>query len=92
MKKLKLLLAIGLIPVFLIINFIKSSSLIFEKYYSNFLYPIISEKLRFITGWVGFAVGDILYLSIIISLIYYLIFKKIKLIIRLLILGHHYSF
>ena len=87
MKKLKLLLAIGLIPVFLIINFIKSSSLIFEKYYSNFLYPIISEKLRFITGWVGFAVGDILYLSIIISLIYYLIFKKNKIDNKIINLG-----
>ena len=73
MKKLKFSLTIGLIPFLIIINYLKPSNIVFEKYYSNLLYPLISEKLRLITGWVVFPVGDVLYLFLGISLIYFII-------------------
>ena len=62
MKKLKFSLTIGLVPFLIIINYLNPSNIVFEKYYSNLFYPIISEKLRLITGWVVFPVGDVLYL------------------------------
>ena len=62
MKKLKFSLTVGLVPMLIMINYLKPSNIVFEKYYSNLFYPIISEKLRLITGWVVFPVGDILYL------------------------------
>ena len=73
MKKLKFSLTIGLVPFLIIINYLKPSNIVFEKYYSNLLYPLISEKLRFITGWVVFPVGDVLYLFLGVSLIYFII-------------------
>ena len=73
MKKLKFSLTIGLVPFLIIINYLNPSNIVFEKYYSNLLYPLISEKLRLITGWVVFPVGDVLYLFIAISLIYFII-------------------
>ena len=32
-----------------------------EKYYSHGIYPVISNTLRFLFGWIPFSVGDILY-------------------------------
>mgnify|MGYP006214971675 CR=1 FL=1 len=46
-----------------------------EKYYSDFFYLFISEKLRLITGWISIPIGDLLYLFMIISLIYFIFFK-----------------
>ena len=73
MKKLKFSLTVGLVPMLIMINYLKPSNIVFEKYYSNLFYPIISEKLRLITGWVVFPVGDVLYLFLGISLIYFII-------------------
>ena len=84
MKKLKFLLAVGLIPMLIIINYLKPSNIIFEKYYSSLIYPLISEKLRFITGWVIFPVGDILYLCIAVSLIYFFLYDKNKMIDKII--------
>ena len=78
MKKFKLIITIALIPMFIIIKNIEIGNLIFEKYYSNLLYLFISKKLRFITGWISFPVGDILYLFIILSIIYFLLKGGIK--------------
>ena len=78
MKKFKLIITIALIPMLIIIKNIEIGNLIFEKYYSNLLYLFISEKLRFITGWISIPVGDILYLFIILSLIYFLLKGGIK--------------
>ncbi|GIR21975.1 MAG: hypothetical protein CM15mP36_11820 [Flavobacteriales bacterium] len=46
-----------------------------EKYYSDFFYLFISEKLRLITGWISIPIGDLLYLFMIISLIYFIFFR-----------------
>ena len=87
MKKLKLLLSVGLIPMFLLINYVKPSNAIFEKYYSNLFYPLISEKLRYITSWVTFSVGDVLYLLLVISVFYFFLIDKNRLADKIINLG-----
>lgn len=87
MKKLKFLLTVGLIPLFLSINYIKPGNLIFDKYFSNLIYPIISEKLRFVTSLFSFPLGDILYMLILIGLIYFLFIDSNKAIDKIINLG-----
>ena len=75
MKKLKVVVTLGLFPMFLIIKNIEVGNSVVEKYYSDFFYLYISEKLRFITGWISIPIGDLLYLFIIFSLIYFVFFR-----------------
>jgi len=75
MKKLKVVVTLGLLPMFLIIKNIEVGNSVVEKYYSDFFYLYISEKLRFITGWISIPIGDLLYLFIILSLIYFVFFR-----------------
>jgi hypothetical protein len=75
MKKLKFLLTIGLVPLLILANYVNPENIFIDKYYSNYFYLISSEKLRFLTGWINFPIGDLLYLSIIITLLYFIIFK-----------------
>lgn len=49
-----------------------------EKYYSNFLFQYISKGLRLIFGRLPFSFGDVLYISIILYLIYYLMISIIR--------------
>lgn len=49
-----------------------------EKYYSNFLFEYISKGLRIITSKLPFSIGDLLYISIILYLIYYLVISVIR--------------
>lgn len=44
-----------------------------ESYYSTLTYPFISNLLRFITGWIPFSVGDLLYAFVIIFFIWRII-------------------
>ena len=73
----------------IIINYLKPSNIIFEKYYSSLVYPLISEKLRFITGLDNFSCGRrILYVCIAVSLIYFLIISdKNKMFDKIINLG-----
>lgn len=53
-----------------------------EKYYSLSFYPVISQILRILLGWIPFSIGDILYLTASVFLIskvwkvFALLFKK----------------
>ncbi|WP_158638397.1 DUF3810 domain-containing protein [Panacibacter ginsenosidivorans] len=40
-----------------------------EKYYTGYVYPVISTTMRFLFGWLPFSIGDLLYLSAAIWLI-----------------------
>ena len=75
MKKLKLILTISLIPMIILINSIETGNRFIEKYYSNFLYQYISEKMRFLTGWINLPIGDILYITLIFYFIYFVFYK-----------------
>ena len=78
MKKIKLILTISLVPLIIFINSIETGNTFVEKYYSGYLYQHISEKVRILTGWINLPVGDLLYLTLIIYLIYFIFFKTQK--------------
>ena len=75
MKKLKLAFALSLLPMLFIIKNIEVGNPLVEKYYSEFFYLFISEKLRFMTGWISIPIGDLLYLFLIISFIYFVLIR-----------------
>ena len=60
-----------------IIKNIEVGNPLVEKYYSDFFYLFISEKLRFMTGWISIPIGDLLYLFLSISFIYFVLIKEL---------------
>jgi len=60
-KNQKLLLAISIVPQYLIITWLSNYPDFIETYYSNGLYQLTSKILRYVFGWIPFSVGDIFY-------------------------------
>ncbi len=61
------ILSVFLILQLLFIGFISRRPEWVEKYYSEGVYPIISNFLRRIIGWIPFSVGDVLYFLLLIG-------------------------
>ncbi len=59
--RLKNGIAISLLPQVFIVKWLGSYPEIIESYYSLGIYPIISETLRAMYGWLPFSAGDIIY-------------------------------
>ncbi|RKR07109.1 uncharacterized protein DUF3810 [Maribacter vaceletii] len=57
-------IALLLIPQIIAVKWLGSHPEIIEKYYSNWLYPILSSFFRTLFGWVPFSIGDIIYFSL----------------------------
>ncbi|MGB3152239.1 MAG: DUF3810 domain-containing protein [Maribacter sp.] len=68
---LKSVIAISLVPQILLVKWLGSHSEWIEHYYSNGLYPFVSQIFRFAFGWVPFSIGDVIYLSLGIAAIFY---------------------
>lgn len=60
-KNKKLLLALSLIPQYLLVTLLSKYPECIETYYSNGLYPIISKIFRYVLGWLPFSFGDFVY-------------------------------
>ena len=61
LKKKKTIIALSIIPQFLIVKLLSNYPNFVETYYSNGLYQFTSKALRYAFGWAPFSVGDILY-------------------------------
>ena len=61
LKNKKLLIALSIIPQFILIKILAHYPVFVEQYYSNGLYPFISKWFRHILGWIPFSFGDIIY-------------------------------
>ena len=73
MLKLKKILALSLIPQYLIIQFLSYYPDLIEIIYSNYIYKFISTFLRRISIKIPFAIGDIFYLFLGLFSIYWII-------------------
>ena len=84
MLKLKKILALSLIPQYLLIQLISFYPSLIESVYSNHIYLFLSTFFRTASSNIPFAIGDVLYIIVSIFSIYWviIIFKKPK---RLLI-------
>ncbi|MBM1106685.1 DUF3810 domain-containing protein [Aurantibacter crassamenti] len=75
---LKNLIAIAIVPQILLVKWLASKPDLIENYYSNGIYPLISQIFRTLLGWIPFSVGDILYAILIILALKYLIRNRQK--------------
>ena len=72
--KLRLFIALALIPQILIVNYLKSNPSIVDDYFFGFIYNEVFKINSFIFSKTSIPVGELLYLIILISFIY-LVFK-----------------
>lgn len=61
LKKNKTIIALSIIPQYLIIKLLSNYPDFVEQFYSNGLYPFISKFLRYSLGWMPFSFGDLVY-------------------------------
>ena len=61
LKNTKLLIALGLIPQYILIKILSRYPDFVEHYYSHGIYPVISTWFRYILGWLPFSFGDAVY-------------------------------
>ncbi len=60
-QKVKTIIAIALPLQVILVKWLANYPGLVEEYYSNGIYPYISQFLRILFGWVPFSVGDIFY-------------------------------
>lgn len=61
LKNTKNLLALSLIPQYLLVKLLSRHPEFIENFYSNGIYPIISKIFRYTLGWIPFSFGDLVY-------------------------------
>ena len=61
LKYYRTIIALSIIPQFLLIKLLSNYPEFVETFYSKGLYVYISKALRFVFGWIPFSVGDLLY-------------------------------
>lgn len=69
---LKTGIALSLLPQIILVKWLGSHTDWIETYYSNGIYPFVSNTFRVLFGWIPFSVGDLLYTALIILAIGYL--------------------
>lgn len=77
-NKLRNGIALSLIPQLILVRWLARHPDLVETYYSNSLYPWISQFFRSLFGWIPFSVGEIIYTLLIFLGIRYLIRKRKK--------------
>lgn len=60
-KNKKTIIALLLIPQYLLIRLLSNYPEFVEHYYSNGIYPFISKIFRYVLGWLPFSFGDLIY-------------------------------
>ncbi|CAM4224862.1 DUF3810 domain-containing protein [Zobellia roscoffensis] len=77
-NKLRNGIALSLLPQILIVAWLGGNPEIVETYYSNGIYPVISQFFRILFGWVPFSVGEIIYVLLIVLGIRYVYVNRLK--------------
>ena len=60
-EKLKNGIALSLLPQFLFVGWLGGRPDLVEKYYSNGVYPYVSQFFRILFGWIPFSLGELVY-------------------------------
>ncbi len=71
-------IALSLLPQILLVAWLGSNPEVVETYYSNGIYPVISQFFRILFGWVPFSVGEVMYVLLIVLGIRYLYVNRLK--------------
>jgi uncharacterized protein DUF3810 len=75
-SKIKNRVALALIPQIILVKWLGNYPDVVEKYYSEGIYPWISEFFRVLYGWIPFSVGDIFYFVLTVLAIRYLVVNR----------------
>ncbi len=76
---IKKIIALLLIPQVIIISYLKNNPKIVEEYYSDYLYQYIFKYYSMLFSGFSIAIGDLLFIIVLISLaIYFIFFFKFK--------------
>lgn len=71
-------IALSLLPQLLFVVWISGRPGLIETYYSNGIYPVISQFFRILFGWIPFSVGEIIYTLLTIMAIRYVFINQAK--------------
>ena len=74
-QKKKLGVALAIVPQIIIVKLLGSQPQWVETYYSEGIYPYITQFQRWLFGWIPFSVGDIFYALLAFAFIRYLYLK-----------------
>lgn len=69
--KIKIGLALSIIPQVIFVKWFGNYPNLVEKYYSEGIYPVISKFLRVLFGWIPFSMGDVFYTLLVIAIFRY---------------------
>ena len=82
-KQLVKLLWLLLFPLALLLKeWGAANNTLVEKYYSTGLYPVVSQVVNFLFGWMPFSAAEMLLYLGIVAIIVYLVFQTVMLIIK----------
>ncbi|CAH8289773.1 uncharacterized protein DUF3810 [Mariniflexile fucanivorans] len=80
LKHVKLVVALSIIPQYLLIKWLADYPDFVERYYSNGFYPVMSKIFRYTLGWMPFSFGDLVYALAIIYIFRWLYVNRKRLI------------
>ncbi|MBD0833177.1 DUF3810 domain-containing protein [Aestuariibaculum sediminum] len=75
-KKNKTIIALLLVPQYLLVKLLSKHPEFIETYYSNGVYPLISKIFRFFLGWFPFSFGDVIYALALIYIVRWLFLNR----------------
>ena len=61
LKNKKTIIALSIIPQYILVKWLSNYPEFIERYYSNGIYPYISKGFRYMLGWIPFSFGDFVY-------------------------------
>lgn len=77
-NKLRNVIALSLIPQIILVKWLAGHPDWIESFYSNGIYPWISQFFRSLFGWIPFSVGEIIYTLLIVLIFRYIIRNRRK--------------
>ncbi|PKQ46033.1 DUF3810 domain-containing protein [Confluentibacter flavum] len=80
LKDKKTILALSIIPQYIIIKWLSRYPEFIEQYYSNGFYQFVSKLFRYTLGWIPFSFGDLVYTCAIIYMLrwFYINRKRLR--------------
>ncbi len=77
-NKLRNTIALSLIPQIILVKWLAGHPDWVESYYSNGIYPWVSQFFRSLFGWIPFSIGEIIYTLLIVLVFRYIIRNRRK--------------
>ncbi len=77
-NKLRNAIALSLIPQIILVKWLAGHPDWVERFYSNGIYPWISQFFRSLFGWIPFSIGEIIYTVLIVLVFRYILRNRTK--------------